>query len=137
MEHKCNKERHLEAAGGRVLIAEDEDDFRKLLTRHAFRHGLQIVQAADGECALAAVQQHPFGVLVLDIYLPSQTDLEVLRAGLEKDPDVQAIMLTAQASIETAVEALRAGAYDYLTKPLDSFGSSICPFPELLSTADC
>lgn len=105
---------------GTVLIADDDPDFRRLLVHRAERMGLDIVSAKDGEAALAAMSDHEFDVLVLDLYMPSYTGIEVFQEARRADPDIQALVLTGNASVETAVEALRAGAYDYLMKPLES-----------------
>lgn len=105
---------------GRILIAEDDPDFRKLLARRAERMGLTIVEAEDGAQALLALEEKEFDALVLDLYMPGHNGFEVIAAAREKDPDIQALVLTGSASVESAVEALRAGVYDYLTKPFDS-----------------
>jgi len=105
---------------GNILIADDEEEFRRLLSRRAERLGLTVTQATDGQKALDAVRSDVFDLLVLDIYMPGASGLEVLRVGRERDPDLQAIVMTAYATVNNAIEALRAGAYDYLVKPLDS-----------------
>ncbi len=105
---------------GKILIADDEEEFRRLLSRRAERLGLSVTEAADGQKALTAVRGNDFDLLVLDIYMPGASGLEVLRVGRERDPDLQAIVMTAYATVNNAIEALRAGAYDYLVKPLDS-----------------
>jgi two-component system cell cycle response regulator len=108
---------------GTILIAEDDPDYRKLLSRRASRMGLDVHQVADGQQAMDALKEHEFDALVLDLYMPEHTGLEVIDAARKIDPDVQALILTGSASVETAVEALRAGVYDYLTKPLESMTS--------------
>jgi two-component system cell cycle response regulator len=105
---------------GRALIADDDDDFRNLLVRRAKKMGLSVVEAADGEEALAAIGDSSFDVLVMDLYMPGRTGLDVIRDAQRIDPNLEAIIMTGSASLETAIEALRAGVYDYLTKPLDS-----------------
>jgi diguanylate cyclase (GGDEF)-like protein len=85
--------------------------------------GLDVHQAANGQEAIDAVNEREFDALVLDLYMPEHTGLEVIDAARKVDPDVQALILTGSASVETAVEALRAGVYDYLTKPLESMTS--------------
>jgi diguanylate cyclase (GGDEF)-like protein len=105
---------------GKILIADDEEEFRRLLSRRAERLGLTVTQAIDGQKALDAVRSDQFDLLVLDIYMPGASGLEVLKVGRERDPDLQAIVMTAYATVNNAIEALRAGAYDYLVKPLDS-----------------
>ncbi len=108
---------------GTVLIAEDDPDYRQLLSRRASRMGLDVHQAANGQEAIDAVNEREFDALVLDLYMPEHTGLEVIDAARKIDPDIQALILTGSASVETAVEALRAGVYDYLTKPLESMTS--------------
>lgn len=108
---------------GTVLIAEDDPDYRRLLSRRASRMGLDVHQAANGQEAIDAVNEREFDALVLDLYMPEHTGLEVIDAARKIDPDIQALILTGSASVETAVEALRAGVYDYLTKPLESMTS--------------
>ncbi len=108
---------------GTILIAEDDPDYRQLLSRRASRMGLDVHQAANGQEAIDAVNEREFDALVLDLYMPEHTGLEVIDAARKIDPDIQALILTGSASVETAVEALRAGVYDYLTKPLESMTS--------------
>lgn len=103
-----------------VLIADDDPDFLRLLVRRAERMGLTIEEARDGSQAMEMIRARRFDVLVLDLYMPGHTGLEVFHAARRLDPDVQAIVLTGNATIETAVDALRAGAYDYMLKPLES-----------------
>jgi diguanylate cyclase (GGDEF)-like protein len=109
-----------EDLAGHVLVADDDSDFRRLLVRRVVRMGLTVVEAENGDQAIEAIGEHAFDVLVVDLYMPGRSGLEVVHAGRRADPGVQAIVLTGSASVETAVEALRAGAYDYLTKPLES-----------------
>lgn len=105
---------------GKVLIADDDPDFRRLLAHRAERMGLEIHSAEDGDAAISALKAHEFDVLILDLYMPGSTGIEVFQEALRMDPEIQALMLTGNATVETAVEALRAGAYDYLVKPLES-----------------
>lgn len=104
----------------KALIADDDPDFRAMLVHRAERMGLSIAQAKNGSEAIEALNEQPFDVLILDLYMPGHTGLEVFQAARKLDPDIQALVLTGNATVETAVEALRAGAYDYLMKPLES-----------------
>lgn len=117
MNNSCSS---LETEVGKVLIADDDPDFRRLLVHRAERMGLNIVSAKDGEAALGLLTEHEFDVLIVDLYMPGYTGIEVFQEARRLDPDVQALVLTGNATVETAVEALRAGAYDYLMKPLES-----------------
>jgi diguanylate cyclase (GGDEF)-like protein len=105
---------------GDVLIADDDPDFRRMLVRRAQRMGLTISDVSDGAKALDALRNSSFDVLILDLYMPGNTGLEVFQAARRLDPEVQALVLTGNATVETAVDALRSGAYDYLVKPLES-----------------
>ena len=108
---------------GLALVADDDAEFRSLLVRRARKMGLTVVEAEDGDQGIAALQEYPFDVIVLDLYMPGANGLAVFSAARRVDPDIQAIVLTASASVESAVEALRGGVYDYLTKPLESLAS--------------
>ena len=104
----------------RILIADDDRDFRQILVRRAERMGLSVIEAEDGQQAIDALRQGSFDVVLADLYMPKHNGLEVAQVAHEVDPDLQAIILTGGATVETAVEALRVGVYDYLTKPLES-----------------
>jgi len=121
-EHGAQSQLQAETATkvGRVLIADDDDDFRALLVRRSQRMGLEVQQVNDGPLAISALRASPFDVLVVDLYMPGSTGLQVVQEGRRIDPDLQSIILTASATLETALEALRAGVYDYLLKPLES-----------------
>jgi diguanylate cyclase (GGDEF)-like protein len=105
---------------GTVLIADDDPDFRSLLVRRAKKMGLEVVEVEDGDQAINALEKKSFDVLVADLYMPGRTGLEVIHAAQRIDQELETIVLTGSASVETAIEALRAGVYDYLTKPLES-----------------
>jgi DNA-binding NtrC family response regulator len=101
----------------RLLIVDDDDELRGLLVSRFERLGLDVTAAASGEEALAQVAQARFDVALLDLHLPGIDGLEVLARFKETQPEAEALVLTAQGSVETAVEAMKRGAYDYLTKP--------------------
>jgi two-component system cell cycle response regulator len=105
---------------GRILIAEDDADYRRILSRRAERMGLIVEQVKNGKEAIEAIKLGKFDALVVDLYMPEFGGLEVVEAAREIDPTIESLILTGSASVETAVEALRAGVYDYLTKPLES-----------------
>jgi two-component system cell cycle response regulator len=105
---------------GRILIAEDDADFRRILSRRASRMGLEVDQVENGKDAIEAFKNGNYDALVVDLYMPEFGGLDVIEAAREVDPEIESLILTGSASVETAVEALRAGVYDYLTKPLES-----------------
>ncbi len=105
----------------RVLIVDDEKDFAKGLKRllESHRTDLEAVIAESGAQALALLENDLFQLMLTDLRMPEMDGLTLLRQALESNPLMSAIMLTAFGAIETAVDALKAGAYDFLTKPVD------------------
>ncbi len=101
----------------RILVADDERNLRELVVRELARRGHDVEGAADGEAALARMAEGGFDVVVLDMKMPKREGIEVLRelAALSEPP--QAIVMTGFQEVSTAVEAMKLGAYDYLTKP--------------------
>jgi len=110
-----------EAVGVRpsVLVVDDEPSIRDMLRIVLRRDGYDVRTAEDGRQALESLQQGPVDLLLSDIRMPDMTGVELLRAAKDLNPDVVALMMTAYASTETAVEAMRLGAVDYLTKPFN------------------
>jgi two-component system, NtrC family, response regulator AtoC len=103
----------------RVLIADDEKNMRWVLSEALAAEGYEVLQAADGKEALAAVEElHP-DLMVLDHKMPSPDGMEVLRRIRAKGETFPVIMLTAHGNVATAVEAMKSGATEYLTKPFD------------------
>jgi two-component system response regulator PilR (NtrC family) len=92
---------------------------RELLQIVLRREGHQVRLAADGPSAVAELEREPTDVLISDIKMPGMSGVDVLREAKRIDPDIVGIMVTAYATTSSAVEALRLGAYDYLTKPFD------------------
>jgi two-component system response regulator PilR (NtrC family) len=107
------------AARARVLVADDELSMRELLSIVLRREGYEVLLAANGDEALSALRGGPVDMIVSDVRMPDITGVDVLRVAKQADPDVEALMVTAFASYDTAVEAMRLGACDYLTKPFD------------------
>lgn len=103
----------------RVLIVDDESSMRDMLSIALSDDDYEIVTAADGLEAIAALQADPFDIVVSDIRMPGVDGLELLRRAREVAPDTSIILITAHASTDSAIEALRLGAYDYITKPFD------------------
>jgi DNA-binding NtrC family response regulator len=101
----------------RLLIVDDDEALRQTLARRFERLGLSVVAAGSGEEALTRAAQTRFDVALLDLHLPGMTGIDVLARLKERQPELEAIMLTAHGSMETAVDAMKKGAYDYLAKP--------------------
>ncbi|MFQ5943536.1 MAG: diguanylate cyclase [Anaerolineales bacterium] len=117
---RSNGKEEFEKLSGRVLVADDDPQFRDLLVRRAKKMGLSVLEVEDGNEAMEAVEAERFDLIISDLYMPGHTGLEVIQKAQEEDPEIHAIILTASATVETAIEALRSGVYDYLTKPLES-----------------
>jgi len=105
---------------GRVLVVDDEEIIRKLLQRTLEAAHYDVVPAASGEEALNKVSQLDFRVVLLDITMPGMSGIEVLQQLTANWPETPVVMVTALADAQTAVEAMKMGAYDYIVKPFDS-----------------
>ena len=106
-----------EQRAARILIAEDEANLRMVLQKELERLGYRVQAAPDGDAALRKLEESNVDVLLCDINMPKVDGMEVLRRVHERPNPPEVIMLTGQATVETAVEAMKLGAYDYLTKP--------------------
>ncbi|MGQ9524918.1 MAG: sigma-54-dependent transcriptional regulator [Armatimonadota bacterium] len=104
--------------GKSILIVEDEPGMRRILSDLAVGLGCQVTAVEDGEAAVAQVDAG-HDVMLLDLSLPKLGGIEVLRRFRASCPETRVIVLTAYASMETAIEAMRLGAYDYITKPFE------------------
>ncbi len=103
----------------RVLIADDEKNMRWVLAQALEADGYEVAQAEDGKEALAAIDEQAPDIMILDHRMPAPDGMEVLRRLRAEDKTFPIIMLTAHGNVETAVEAMKAGATEYLTKPFD------------------
>ena len=102
-----------------VLLIDDDRATRELLREVLQKEGYTVGEAKTGQEALAQAQALPFEVVLADLRLPDLNGIEVLRALHGLDPDLSVIVMTAFGSMETAVEAIREGAYDYISKPFN------------------
>ncbi|MBI3951430.1 MAG: sigma-54-dependent Fis family transcriptional regulator [Acidobacteria bacterium] len=101
----------------KVLVADDEETFRKVLVKELTSMGFDVCGVASGEEAVAAVGQDEYDVVLLDIKMPAMDGMTALRAIKEIRPLTEVIMLTGYGTIDSAIRAIKLGAYDYLTKP--------------------
>ncbi|MBW5469396.1 response regulator [Brevibacillus formosus] len=104
-------------ADTRILIVDDEADFRHLLTSRLKRKGYTTLEASDGINAQQLVTSETIHVILLDLKMPGMDGLSFLQWCKEASPAIQIIVVTGHGTIETAIEAMKRGAYDYLTKP--------------------
>jgi len=102
---------------GRVLVIDDDPEIHRILRLQLSTIGYEVASANDGQQGLDLLETGRFHVVILDLMLPGISGMEVLQRIREREFDVEVIVLTAYASLESAVEALRLGAYDYITKP--------------------
>jgi DNA-binding response OmpR family regulator len=105
-------------SNGHILIVDDEASLRQTLARILQRAGFEVTSTATGVEGLALLSQHPFDLVYLDIRMPDMSGLEVLKTIHANFPELPIILFTAQPDLNSAVEALRRGATDYLLKPL-------------------
>ena len=103
----------------RILVVDDEQIIRESLGFVLKKEGFQVEEAANGREALSKQEAHPFDVVITDIEMPEMRGMELLDHITKRTPQTFIRMITAFASIETAVAALRRGAYDYVLKPID------------------
>lgn len=101
----------------RLLIVDDDDPLRETLVRRFQRQGMTVIAAANGEGALIQADQGHFDVALLDLHMPGMNGIELLSKLKERQPEIEVLLLTAHGSIDTAIAAMKHGAYDYFTKP--------------------
>lgn len=102
----------------RILIVDDEDDFRRSAVEALSLSGHEVQSCGTGEEGRSRLRQDSFDLVLTDLRLPGQSGIELLREAASRSPDCIMIVVTAYASLESAVEALRIGAHDYLFKPI-------------------
>jgi two-component system response regulator AtoC len=102
-----------------VLVVDDDHEVRDLLVEHFRRRDHKVAATGDGRAAIAAIQRDPtrYGLIVTDLQLPGADGIAVLDAARQANPSIYVIILTGYASLDSAIQAVRLGAYDYLTKP--------------------
>jgi DNA-binding NtrC family response regulator len=103
----------------KVLVVDDEANLRKVLATMLRRTGYDVTVAADGEQGLAEFQKSGADIVVTDLVMPKMGGMELLRSVNSSNPDVPVIIITAHGTVDSAVEAIKLGAFDYITKPFD------------------
>lgn len=104
----------------RILIVEDKESMAQMLKETLEPEGYEIIIAKDGAEGIRKLRDSKIDLVLTDLKLPKKDGLEVLKASKEENPLIPVIVMTAFGSIETAVAAMKAGAYDFITKPLDT-----------------
>src|SRR4051794_15721559 len=103
---------------GRILVVEDNDSLRGVTQAQLQRCGYESAVAANSAEALALLEKQPFDLVLTDLNLPGMSGLDLLSRIRAEYPDITVVIITAYGTIETAVAAIRAGAYDFITKPV-------------------
>lgn len=104
----------------RILVIDDEKTLRHFLRLHLQEQGYHVTEAASGKTALSLINNNRFDVALVDLRLTDMDGLDIVRRLRQVSPKTSVIILTGYASLDSAVEALRQGAHDYLTKPFDT-----------------
>src|SRR5690554_1568430 len=103
----------------KILIVDDQDMMRDSLAATLAREGHEIVAAYDGQAGLAKLGERKFDLAITDLKMPKMTGMEFLAEAKKLRADLPVVLMTAFATVQTAVEAMKLGAYDYIQKPFD------------------
>src|SRR5580698_5205865 len=101
----------------RILVVDDEESIREFLDIMLRKEGYEVTSAEDGQKAIETLKKKTFDLVISDLQMPNVTGIELLKHVRETQPDLLFMMITAFGTTETAVEAMKLGAYDYITKP--------------------
>lgn len=103
----------------RVLMVDDEVDYLEAMVKVLRKRGVNVVGAESGEKAMELLEKEPMDVTLLDNKMPGMSGMEALKQMKRKWPSMEVIMLTALGSVESGIEGMRMGAFDYVMKPAD------------------
>jgi DNA-binding NtrC family response regulator len=103
----------------RLLLVDDEEDFRTTLSSRLKKREFEVTQVESGYQALEVIKEQAIDVAIVDVKMPRMDGLETLRQMKQLNPLIEVIMLTGHASVESGIEGMRLGAFDYLMKPCD------------------
>ncbi len=103
----------------RVLLVDDEDVFRETLVKLLKKSNLQVAEAPTGQKGLDLLDQREFDVVVLDVKMPGLDGIETLREMKRKKPLTEVILLTGHGSVESGIDGMKLGAFDYVMKPVN------------------
>lgn len=102
-----------------ILIVDDEEEFRDLTSKRLEKKGLKVKTAESGEKALEILEHSYTDVVLLDVKMPGMDGIETLRRMRAMKPLVEVVLLTGHASVDSGIEGMKLGAFDYLMKPID------------------
>ena len=101
----------------RILVVDDEESIREFLQIMLKKEGYDVTLAEDGQVGMDLFKKKSFDLVISDMQMPNKTGIELLKEVMQFDPSMTFMMITAFGTAETAVEAMKIGAYDYITKP--------------------
>ncbi len=101
----------------KILVVDDEDDFRETIVKRLQKRKMTARGAESGEKALEFIEAQPFDVVVLDVKMPGLDGIDTLREIKQRRPLIEVILLTGHASMESGIEGMKLGAFDYVMKP--------------------
>jgi two-component system, NtrC family, response regulator AtoC len=102
-----------------ILVVDDEPNLRRVLGAQLSRDGYEVHAVADGKAALRILEEQYIDVVITDLRMPELDGLELMRRALALEPELPVVIITAHGTVDNAVEALKSGAFDYITKPFD------------------
>ena len=103
----------------RVLLVDDEQDFREIMVKKLEKRELKCDSAPDGATALEMIKAKNYDVVLLDVKMPGMDGIQTLREIKKNAPMTEVVMLTGHASVESGIDGIKFGAFDYLMKPMD------------------
>ncbi len=103
----------------KVILVDDEEEFIDLMSQRLEARGLKVVAVTSGEKAVAMANDQNFDVAIVDLAMPGIDGIETLKQIKARRPDMEVIMLTGQATVQSGIEAMKHGAIDFLEKPVD------------------
>jgi len=104
----------------KVLLVDDEEQFVEVVAQRLEHRGFQVSASFNGDDAIAFIEEHDVDVVILDVVMPGRNGIDTLREIRRLRPIIEVIMLTGHGTVETAIEGMKLGAYDYLMKPTDT-----------------
>lgn len=102
----------------KVLVVDDEEDFLETIVKRLRDRNLEVSGATSGEAALALMDAQDFDVVILDVRMPGMDGIEALKEMKKRKPLTEVIMLTGHASVESGIQGMQLGAFDYVMKPV-------------------
>ena len=102
----------------KVLVVDDEEDFRETIVNRLLDRNLEVMGVESGLKALQVIEEQDFDVVVMDVRMPGMDGIEALKELKKKKPLIEVIMLTGHASVESGIQGMQLGAFDYVMKPV-------------------